>query len=302
MNINNNSPKFPVPPNNSLASVISLASPINLNRGLIIKRFHLLSRLMILPILLSFISLKTQAIQGFVLKSASEPVQFLELYTSQGCSSCPPAEKWINGFTDDQRLWKTLFPLNFHVDYWDYLGWEDPYARQQFSQRQRRYHTLGRTQNVATPGFVINGHGWNGWFRRQTMRRPGHLTNIQLEVSVGQSQVHVKATNSPHENLIAHVAILGFGIETLVQRGENKGKSLSHDFVVIGYEQSQLQASTTRKSTPQSISKFETALPLPPTVANSRHRQAIVVWVADKRQPAPLQVVGGWFNPSQQTK
>jgi len=72
-----------------------------------------------------------------VLNSGKAQVTLVELYTSQGCSSCPPADRWLNEFTDSDRLWTQLVPVALHVDYWDYLGWEDPYASAENSARQR---------------------------------------------------------------------------------------------------------------------------------------------------------------------
>ena len=63
-----------------------------------------------------------------VLNSGVEQVTLLELYTSQGCSSCPPAERWLNSYVDSDELWTKTVPLAFHVDYWDYLGWKDSLA------------------------------------------------------------------------------------------------------------------------------------------------------------------------------
>ena len=63
----------------------------------------------------------------------------LELYTSEGCSSCPPAEAWLSNLTTDARLWTDVVPVAFHVDYWDYLGWDDVFACADFSERQRDY-------------------------------------------------------------------------------------------------------------------------------------------------------------------
>jgi len=71
-------------------------------------------------------SLATQIITSDSLRNT-----LLEVYTSQGCSSCPPAERWLSGFTTKDQLWKTVIPINFHVDYWDRLGWADPFAKSQ---------------------------------------------------------------------------------------------------------------------------------------------------------------------------
>ncbi|HDY92513.1 MAG TPA: DUF1223 domain-containing protein, partial [Pseudoalteromonas sp.] len=93
----------------------------------------MLSKTLYRPFLIVFFGLiifcfKSQAAEQVTISSTANPTTFLELYTSQGCSSCPPAEKWISKFTDDEKLWTDLIPINFHVTYWDYLGWKDPFA------------------------------------------------------------------------------------------------------------------------------------------------------------------------------
>ena len=87
-------------------------------------------------IVFTMLSVTTQA-QTF--ESNNEQVSLIELYTSEGCSSCPPAERWLSKLADDESLWSHFVPLAFHVDYWDYIGWKDPYASKEYSQRQRRY-------------------------------------------------------------------------------------------------------------------------------------------------------------------
>src|SRR5258708_28409550 len=74
----------------------------------------------------------------------------VELFTSQGCSSCPPAEKWLNG--QGMELFKQgkIIPLAFHVDYWDYLGWKDPFSSRAFSLRQRQYAEAWKTTSIYT--------------------------------------------------------------------------------------------------------------------------------------------------------
>lgn len=80
--------------------------------------------------------LLSQPLWALEFASSEQRTTVVELYTSEGCSSCPPADRWISSLRDDPRLFKTLLPLVFHVDYWDRLGWPDPYARKAFSQRQ----------------------------------------------------------------------------------------------------------------------------------------------------------------------
>src|SRR5215471_15461328 len=104
---------------------------------------------------------------------ASEPKTFessdaqsslIELFTSEGCSSCPPAEKWLSGLKSNQELWKKIVPVAFHVDYWDHLGWRDRFAKPQFTSRQQHYASTWGSDSVYTPAFVVNGKEWRDWF------------------------------------------------------------------------------------------------------------------------------------------
>src|SRR5712671_5590397 len=107
---------------------------------------------------------------------SATPVQFqsgatqtglLELYTSEGCSSCPPAELWLSRLKESPKLWKDFVPVAFHVDYWDYLGWRDPWANKSFSERQHAYARAWRSDSVYTPGFVLNGKEWRAWSKQK---------------------------------------------------------------------------------------------------------------------------------------
>jgi hypothetical protein len=88
----------------------------------------------------------------------------VELYTSEGCSSCPPAEDWLGHWKDSPHLWKEIFPVNFHVDYWDNLGWPDRFAKAAYTARQRAYAARLGQDSVYTPEFVVDGAEFRGWF------------------------------------------------------------------------------------------------------------------------------------------
>ena len=82
----------------------------------------------------------------------------VELFTSEGCSSCPPADKLLGEIVANAREnKKSVFALAFHVDYWDYIGWKDPYAKKAFSERQQRYAQTFRSNRIYTPQMVVNG-------------------------------------------------------------------------------------------------------------------------------------------------
>lgn len=212
---------------------------------------------------------------------------FLEVYSSQGCYSCPPAEEWINTFRDHDKLWTDVIPVNLHVDYWDYLGWKDPFARSEFSQRQRSYKRFKHTRNIATPGFVVNGKGWNGWFARRAlpmepMKNKGELSAELNSTNLSVSFISEQSFRSPY----VHTAILGFGTKTKIPRGENAGKTLDHDFVIVGYHKDKLR---------NDKGNWTKNTYLPPTVDVEMDRMALVVWITDLDDPYPIQALGGWL-------
>jgi hypothetical protein len=101
--------------------------------------------------------LTVPALSGTELRSGPQQVAMVELFTSQGCSSCPPADQWMSQLITRDGLWTDYVPLAFHVDDWDDIGWKDPFASPEHSERQRQYADEGGLDFVYTPGFLING-------------------------------------------------------------------------------------------------------------------------------------------------
>ena len=97
-----------------------------------------------------------------VAQSGPGTTALVELYTSEGCSSCPPAERWLSGL-GSRYAPGTLVPLALHVDYWDYIGWKDPYGKREFSLRQRKLTQLQRMALVYTPQVMLQGRDFRGW-------------------------------------------------------------------------------------------------------------------------------------------
>ena len=102
--------------------------------------------------------------EGVSYRSGVQQTGLLELYTSEGCSSCPPADRWLSSLKDDDGLWQELIPVAFHVDYWDYLGWRDRFAARDFSQRQRRY---AAEQSMRTVEFTLSDDSIEHAFKTQ---------------------------------------------------------------------------------------------------------------------------------------
>src|SRR3989442_5219435 len=103
------------------------------------------------------VSVRCMGADEFIFTSGNERVSLVELFTSEGCSSCPPADSWLSGLCEDAGLWKRFVPVAFHVDYWDGLGWKDRWASPEFSTRQRTYAAAWRSGSVYTPGVDLNG-------------------------------------------------------------------------------------------------------------------------------------------------
>ena len=114
-----------------------------------------------------FLTLGVAAAQAAQCVSESGPgtTALVELYTSEGCSSCPPADRWLASL-GERYAPGSVVPLALHVDYWDYIGWKDPYAKREFSLRQRKLTQLQRLAFVYTPQVVLQGRDWRLWATR----------------------------------------------------------------------------------------------------------------------------------------
>jgi hypothetical protein len=205
----------------------------------------------------------------------------IELYTSEGCNSCPPADRWLASLRDEDALFTSVYPLAFHVDYWDRLGWPDRFARAAFSQRQRRYHSQNSLSAVYTPCVLASGREWRGWRKGESWPRgkgtPGVL-RLQLEKN------RIRVVWEGERQLRLHLAWIGMGLSTEVKRGENAGKTLEHEFVVLA----RVQRSRGRSwNLPVRIPR------------RGQKRTALVAWVSDPDQQGPVQAAGGYLPPEQ---
>ncbi len=235
---------------------------------------------------LALAALQSVAAEPVTFSSGDRRVTLLELYTSQGCSSCPPADRWLRELRDDERLWTEIVPIALHVDYWDYIGWEDRFADPEHSRRQRNYRQKGAANSVYTPGFFANGEEWTGWFRRRDLALPSESPGI-LDVSVVSNEARVLYTpeTSTGETLDVFVAILGMGLQTEIHAGENRGRKLRHDFVALHLDAVSMQANA---------GKHIARIPLP-AIDSDAERLSIAVWVTRNRGTEVLQSTGGYL-------
>jgi hypothetical protein len=123
-----------------------------------------------------------------VFESGPQRTHLLELFTSEGCSSCPPAEAWLSKLKAEPRLWKDFVPIAFHVDYWDRLGWRDPFAAKEWTARQYQYSAVWKSDSVYTPGFVLDAGENNG----RNLRQDFVVLSLANEKMVnGKAEVHL---------------------------------------------------------------------------------------------------------------
>jgi hypothetical protein len=177
-------------------------------------------------------------------KSGASTVPLLELYTSEGCSSCPPADKWLSGLKPDP---KKVIPLAFHVDYWDYIGWKDKFSKAEYSDRQRKIAAFAGAGYVYTPQFILSGRDFKGSDDSRlnqaitASQKLASRANLSLDTITKTNgeitlQASAKAVNPADvKNVDIFVAIYENKLVSQVSAGENNGRELKHDYVVRNF-------------------------------------------------------------------
>jgi hypothetical protein len=178
--------------------------------------------------------------------SASSPAHrtaLVELYTSEGCSSCPPADDWLNTL-DQARKTNTIVPLALHVDYWDGSSWKDRFAQAAFTSRQQGLSSNSGAHIVYTPEIFVEGQELRDWSngasfesRIRQLNAEAPLADIHLDAHVSTPgnlafNAAFKANGTLPDNAVAYVAVYENRLESAVKGGENQGVTLHHDRVV----------------------------------------------------------------------
>lgn len=175
--------------------------------------------------------------------SPAHRVALLELYTSEGCSSCPPADRWLAGLQAHGFHTDRVVPLALHVDYWNYLGWEDPFAQPAFTQRQYRYGRQLKLSTVYTPQLILGGRNFVTWHRGGLGKE---LVPINKETARATLRARLEPDTTGKLRISAHAQLDGAGSDNAaglyvaiyerkitrdIGAGENSGKRLRHDYV-----------------------------------------------------------------------
>jgi hypothetical protein len=163
----------------------------------------------------------------------------VELFTSQGCSSCPPADALIHEMANDSAMRGRVIPLAFHVDYWDSLGWRDPFSSAEWTQRQARYARTMRLNSAYTPQAVVNGTREFVGSNRSTLsaalekasnEKPMGKVTLTARREGDSLSATIHATVPTNDDLL--LAIVEDGVTTKIEHGENAGRTITNDAIV----------------------------------------------------------------------
>ena len=161
----------------------------------------------------------------------------VELFTSEGCSSCPPADELAIALSKEYM--GNVYFLGYHVDYWDYIGWKDKFSKAEYSTLQRQYATTFNLSSIYTPQVVVNGKSQFVGSDQNRLRKAimdelkiNRTAEIELTAKQNENDISVSYKTSASDKSILRIALVQLHAETSVKRGENNGRSLKHINVV----------------------------------------------------------------------
>lgn len=177
-------------------------------------------------------------------RSPDHRIALLELYTSEGCSSCPPADKWLSDLDKRGLDSNKVVPLALHVDYWNYIGWKDPYSSVQYTKRQREVASRNRLRTIYTPQMVLQGQDFRSWRRvdfkplLKAINEQAAPADIAFTILPnGKGTYDLKVNASVRDSKMTSgghllIAIYESRLKSSITAGENEGRVLQHDYVV----------------------------------------------------------------------
>ncbi|WP_108396713.1 DUF1223 domain-containing protein [Devosia submarina] len=208
----------------------------------------------------------------------ARPKAVVELFTSQGCSSCPPADALLTGLAEDQDV----IALAYHVDYWDYVGWKDTFAHAEFSDRQRAYAESWGSSRIYTPQMVVNGQKGVVGSRRNDVHRAIDGAALPLPVDISRHDKMLKIAIPPRAGLADAVVWLVTYLdrsEIAIDKGENAGKTMVYTQVVTGRQVLGMW---------ESGSGASLKLPIPEVLAETSTGIAVLVQQEQDGLPGPI--------------
>ncbi len=209
------------------------AEPSPLSSSSYPSRLHI--PLVTATVLMALASSALSAQDVCAIRSGPTITPVIELYTSEGCSSCPPADKWVSSLKGSEAVVQA-----FHVGYWDYIGWVDRFAAPAYTNRQRDIASRNNLRSIYTPQAVLNGKDWPRWGGRVAASQEPARAGIVLR-QLGPDQFEASVAPAPASrsplSWSAYWTVTEHGHNSRVKAGENAGEFLKHDFVVRQYTQ-----------------------------------------------------------------
>ena len=225
------------------------------------------------------------AVGSCVSRSAATTPPVVELYTSEGCSSCPPADRWLSKLTAQADV----IALAFHVDYWDNLGWKDPFGNAAHTERQREQQAVNGSRFSYTPQVTINGvdsRQWSSLRAPITVAPMASPVQVQLSRDGDRYTAVVQAVAGASTRVGAYWAVTENALVSDVRRGENSGSTLAHDFVVREYRP------VSPWATAAAATKTLTFSPAPASVSGRPRQVNLVVFNAASGKPVQAVKLG----------
>ncbi len=201
---------------------------------------------------------------GIKFSIAQKPFALVELFTSEGCSSCPPAEKVLSDIkTDAEKNHKNIFCLEYHVDYWNRLGWKDPFSSFQYTNRQKNYCSVLNEESIYTPMMIVNGTesftGSNSEKAKSAIAsalkdEPSIELIARIDSIMNDTAFVYCQSSKTDKNFFLRLVITQNKLVSKIGKGENSGKTLNHEGVLRVFFSSEMRNNSSQVKIP--LKKF----------------------------------------------
>ena len=222
-------------------------------------------------------------------ESPPDQTLLLELFSSENKKGSPDAEKWINQYLASPELWKTVFPVVYHVEYNDKPGWPDKFVKKEFTHRFMAFAKKWGVRVPYVPTLMLNGTEWTGWGREESVpnRSPKSVGVLKAKkVTMDEFGVTFESTDETSHAWVANAVLVGCGLSTIIEGGDNLGKTMDHEFTALRVV-----------SQPMELERgaYKATIKLPQKTEVRTNGLAVIFWVTNGDDVIPIQAVGGYI-------